>query len=198
MLIPSLEVLIELSMKSSLDRNIRRALVFEIDKDIIVDDIERWHNHYLMGYLKSYYAEVNFLDINELLNRTTKHDNRELVVATWMYDALSITCIVDCYSPLYPEYLKVSTTQYIDLLCNGCRGVYLEFQMTAYHYPIQLQIYTEEDYLFKTWHSKYIVKDDTYYLVTPYMRNYFDDNPGITEEQFVDFLNKTMEQLRTL
>ena len=72
---------------------------------------------------------------------------------------------------------------------DGYRGYHIYYKKSNYHYPIEVQFFTERDYIFNMWLHKYVYKykDNSIGIK---LRELYDKNIIMTEEDFKEEFNK--------
>ncbi|MBO3319309.1 hypothetical protein [Clostridium perfringens] len=105
-------------------------------------------------------------------------------------DILGIRMIVDNYD----INIKNDKIRHVDMSKgkkndDGYRGYHIYYKKSNYHYPIEVQFFTERDYIFNMWLHKYIYKykDNSIGIK---LRELYDKNIIMTEEDFKEEFNK--------
>ncbi len=105
-------------------------------------------------------------------------------------DILGIRMIVDNYD-INIENDKI---RHVDMSKgkkndDGYRGYHIYYKKSNYHYPIEVQFFTERDYIFNMWLHKYVYKykDNSIGIK---LRELYDKNIIMTEEDFKEEFNK--------
>ncbi|WP_415329455.1 hypothetical protein [Clostridium perfringens] len=105
-------------------------------------------------------------------------------------DILGIRMIVDNYD----INIKNDKIRHVDMLKgkkndDGYRGYHIYYKKSNYHYPIEVQFFTERDYIFNMWLHKYVYKykDNSIGIK---LRELYDKNIIMTEEDFKEEFNK--------
>ncbi len=105
-------------------------------------------------------------------------------------DILGIRMIVDNY------YINIKNDKirHVDMSKgkkndDGYRGYHIYYKKSNYHYPIEVQFFTERDYIFNMWLHKYVYKykDNSIGIK---LRELYDKNIIMTEEDFKEEFNK--------
>lgn len=105
-------------------------------------------------------------------------------------DILGIRMIVDNYD----INIKNDKIRHVDMSKgkkndDGYRGYHIYYKKSNYHYPIEVQFFTERDYIFNMWLHKYVYKykDNSIGIK---LRELYDKNIIMTEEDFKEEFNK--------
>ena len=105
-------------------------------------------------------------------------------------DILGIRMIVDNYD----INIKNDKIRHVDMSKgkkndDGYRGYHIHYKKSNYHYPIEVQFFTERDYIFNMWLHKYVYKykDNSIGIK---LRELYDKNIIMTEEDFKEEFNK--------
>lgn len=105
----------------------------------------------------------------------------------------------------YSDILNLSTEEHIRIIDmsqgksvdDGYRGVHLYFQLSNFHYPIEVQFNTDHDRQFNDWLHKYIYKKDYSSEVGRQLRVLHEQEKIINEIQFKEAL-KNVSDSKTL
>ncbi|WP_255993383.1 hypothetical protein [Clostridium perfringens] len=105
-------------------------------------------------------------------------------------DILGIRMIVENYD----INIKNDKIRHVDMSKgkkndDGYRGYHIYYKKSNYHYPIEVQFFTERDYIFNMWLHKYVYKykDNSIGIK---LRKLYDKNIIMTEEDFKEEFNK--------
>ncbi|MCX0370239.1 hypothetical protein LIZ77_05570 [Clostridium perfringens] len=105
-------------------------------------------------------------------------------------DILGIRMIVENYD----INIKNDKIRHVDMSKgkkndDGYRGYHIYYKKSNYHYPIEVQFFTERDYIFNMWLHKYVYKykDNSIGIK---LRELYDKNIIMTEEDFKEEFNK--------
>lgn len=105
-------------------------------------------------------------------------------------DILGIRMIVENYD----INIKNDKIRHVDMSKgkkndDGYRGYHIYYKKSNYHYPIEVQFFTERDYIFNMWLHKYVYKykDNSIGIK---LRELYDKNIIMTEEYFKEEFNK--------
>lgn len=105
-------------------------------------------------------------------------------------DILGIRMIVDNYD----INIKNDKIRHVDMSKGKknddvYRGYHIYYKKSNYHYPIEVQFFTERDYIFNMWLHKYVYKykDNSIGIK---LRELYDKNIIMTEEDFKEEFNK--------
>ncbi|MBI5978291.1 hypothetical protein [Clostridium perfringens] len=105
-------------------------------------------------------------------------------------DILGIRMIVDNYD----INIKNDKIRHVDMSKgkkndDGYRGYHIYYKKSNYHYPIEVQFFTERDYIFNMWLHKYVYKHKDNSIGIK-LRELYDKNIIMTEEDFKEEFNK--------
>lgn len=111
-------------------------------------------------------------------------------INAWFNDILGIRMIVENYD----INIKNDKIRHVDMSKgkkndDGYRGYHIYYKKSNYHYPIEVQFFTERDYIFNMWLHKYVYKykDNSIGIK---LRELYDKNIIMTEEDFKEEFNK--------
>ena len=72
---------------------------------------------------------------------------------------------------------------------DGYRGVHVYFQLSNYHYPIEIQYNTYFDRQFNNWLHKYLYKREYPDIVGRILRSEYENGKILSEQQFEEVLS---------
>ena len=105
-------------------------------------------------------------------------------------DILGIRVIVENYKiDLTNENIKHVDMSNGKKNDDGYRGYHIYYKKSNYHYPIEVQFFTERDYIFNMWLHKYVYKykDNTIGIK---LKNLYDNGIIKSEDNFKEELEK--------
>lgn len=73
-------------------------------------------------------------------------------------DVLGFRLKFDQYPQEYPDYFRVVDLRKGKIVDDGYRAVHLYYQRDNLAYPIEIQLWCAEDYLFNIWSHRHIYK----------------------------------------
>lgn len=146
-----------ISYETKLGKNLKNTLR-KVDKDILMDEI----NDYRL-FLKK---RRRLLDqytyrIKSLQSINLKYDRYYPAkeIGTCFNDILGVRIIVLDYdidlSDDNIRHVDMSNGKKND---DGYRGYHIYYKKSNFHYPIEVQFFTERDYIFNMWLHKYVYK----------------------------------------
>lgn len=146
-----------ISYETKLGKNLKNTLR-KVDKDLLMDEL----NDYRL-FLKK---RRRLLDqytyrIKSLQSIKLKYDRYYPTkeIGTCFNDILGIRIIVLDYD----INLSNENIRHVDMLNgkkndDGYRGYHIYYKKSNFHYPIEVQFFTERDYIFNMWLHKYVYK----------------------------------------
>lgn len=105
-------------------------------------------------------------------------------------DIISMRVIVDDYN----IYLNDDKIRHVDMSKgkrndDGYRGYHVYYKKSNYHYPIEVQFFTEMDYIFNMWLHKYVYKYKDASIGVK-LRELYDNHLILSEDDFKEELDK--------
>lgn len=161
-----------ISYETRLGKNLKNTLR-KVDKEILMEEL----NDYRL-FLKK---RRRLLDdytyrIKSLQSIQLKYDRYypSKEIGSCFNDILGIRVIVKNYD----IDLSDDNIKHVDMINgkkndDGYRGYHIYYKKSNYHYPLEVQFFTERDYIFNMWLHKYVYK-------------YKDNNIGIKLKELYD------------
>lgn len=177
-----------ISYETKLGKNLKNTLR-KVEKEILMEEI----NDYRM-FLKK---RRRLLDkytyrIKSIQSINLKYDRYYPTkeIGACFNDILGIRIIVKDYNiNLVNENIKhvdMSKGKRID---DGYRGYHIYYKKSNYHYPIEIQFFTEKDYIFNMWLHKYVYKYKDN-IIGIKLKDLYDRGIIQTEDDFKEELEK--------
>jgi putative GTP pyrophosphokinase len=153
--IPSEEQLKNVSFETSLGKSTNKLAITEDIIKIVKSDAHTYESvANNEGWLSNYCYRIKTPDsIDRKVNR---HPN--LRFQSVFNDILGIRIKVNNYPDIYPDYFRVVDMRNGKAADDGYRAVHLYYKLSNYHYPIEIQLWGNEDYEFNDWTHMYAYK----------------------------------------
>lgn len=195
-MLPSLDILGVISMECYLQTNLHIHMANNLDRQKLIEDFKLMREH-MSWFLDSEYCDgYHIADAMTIMNTPSTIERREADAYLRLLGSVQIDCLVDSYEDKYPKYFMARDMRYGYIEDDGYRGVHLFFQLTTQHYPIQLNVYTHEDYLFNKWIKENLDKNSIdYYLIARFLRDCFEANPKMTYDDLTLQYTKSLQVL---
>lgn len=100
----------------------------------------------------------------------------------------------------YDDVIQLANTKHIRIADisngkandDGYRGVHVYFQLSGYHYPIEIQYNTYFDRQLNNWLHKYVYKRNYTINIGFLLRNEYEDGKIRNEKEFLEVLNHVL------
>lgn len=183
-----IKMLDNLSFKTELDKNLKNTLR-KFDKNDLINEIEKYIDYINdnIDLLQGYNYRVKSIQ-SILLKYDKFYPNKE--VYGCFNDILGIRVKVNNYSDIN---LHSDLIRHVDMTNgkkndDGYRGYHIYYQKSKYHYPIEVQFFTEKDFIFNMWLHKYVYKYKDNNIGIKLRKNY-DNNRIKNEHEFKEEIN---------
>lgn len=146
-----------ISYETKLGKNLKNTLR-KVDKEVLIEELNDYRlflkkRRRLLG---DYTYRIKSLQSIKLkYNRY--YPSKE--ISSCFNDILGIRVIVENYNIV----LSNDNIKHVDMTDgkkndDGYRGYHIYYKKSNYHYPIEVQFFTERDYIFNMWLHKYVYK----------------------------------------
>ena len=179
-----------ISYKTGLGKNLRNTLR-KVDKE----DLMRELTDYRL-FLRKRRRLLNKYTyrIKSLHSLKLKYDRyyptKEIGVC--FNDLLCIRVIVESYDiDLHSENIKHVDMSNGKKNDDGYRGYHIYYKKSNYHYPIEVQFFTERDYIFNMWLHKYVYKYENNAIGIK-LKDLYDEGIITNEDDFKERLKSVL------
>lgn len=108
-------------------------------------------------------------------------------------DILGFRLLCDNYDDVLQlediQHIRVADMSQGKAKDDGYRGVHVYYQLSGYHYPIEIQYNTYYDRQLNNWLHKYVYKHNTNAEIGLFLRNAYEDGKIRNEKDFVNVLH---------
>ncbi|WP_455792188.1 hypothetical protein [Clostridium butyricum] len=146
-----------ISYETKLGKNLKNTLR-KVDKDLLMDEL---NDYRLFLKKRRRLLDQHTYRIKSLQSIKLKYDRYYPTkeIGTCFNDILGIRIIVLDYD----INLSNENIRHVDMLNgkkndDGYRGYHIYYKKSNFHYPIEVQFFTERDYIFNMWLHKYVYK----------------------------------------
>lgn len=183
-----IRVLDAISYETKLGKNLKNTLR-KVEKKTLMEELNDYRvflkkrRKLLDGYT---YRIKSLQSINLKYDRY--YPTKE--IGSCFNDILGIRVIVENYKiDLTNENIKHVDMSNGKKNDDGYRGYHIYYKKSNYHYPIEVQFFTERDYIFNMWLHKYVYKykDNTIGIK---LKNLYDNGIIKSEDNFKEELEK--------
>lgn len=152
------ETLDILSYKSSLGRSLKQISLRETPLQIILEDIERYRASYIDVLIQENLIGSRFKSDDSIMRKYEKTIRNGGGFKQCFNDVLGFRLRFERYPEEYPDYFRVVNLRNGKMVDDGYRAIHLYYQRDNLAYPIEIQLWCGEDYLFNIWSHRYIYK----------------------------------------
>ena len=188
----SLKKLEMLSYRSKLGINLKRNLHYFDKKDLFkeLEFVNQWYD--LCTELENVAIDYRIKSIQSAKLKYERyypdHQMRKV-----FDDLLGFRSLCDNYETVY-SLDKETHIRVADMSCgkahdDGYRGIHVYYQLSNYHYPIEIQYNTYYDRQLNNWLHKYIYKQEYDDRIGCILRKSYEDGIIKTENEFKKELN---------
>lgn len=191
----SLEILEKLSFRSELGVNLKKNLHY-FEKEALLEELTR---------INAWYDTIECLHditidyrIKSLQSARLKYNRYypDHQAGKVFNDMLGFRTLCDDYE----EVLALNSSDYIRIADmskgkahdDGYRGVHVYFQLSNFHYPIEIQYNTYYDRQLNNWLHKYVYKKNYPNSVGCSLRTAYEDGTIKSEKDFKEVLNHVL------
>lgn len=146
-----------ISYETKLGKNLKNSLR-KVEKDLLMEEL---NNYRLFLKKRRRLLDEYTYRIKSLQSINLKYDRYYPTkeIGTCFNDILGIRIIVLDYN----IDLSYENIRHVDMSNgkkndDGYRGYHIYYKKSNYHYPIEVQFFTERDYIFNMWLHKYVYK----------------------------------------
>jgi hypothetical protein len=177
-----------ISYETKLGKNLKNTLR-KVDEEVLMEELKEYRL-----YLKKRRRLLNGFTyrIKSIQSIKLKYDRYypSKEIDSCFNDILGIRAIVENYNiDLISDYIK-----HVDMTNgkkndDGYRGYHIYYKKSNYHYPIEVQFFTEKDYVFNMWLHKYVYKYEDNKIGIK-LKELYDKTIIKNEEDFKEELKK--------
>lgn len=161
----SKEILDKLSYHSALGKSLKNISLRKTPIEEILDDIGEYRDIYFD--MMAVHPEI--FDLAGLIQYRFKSDQSLMVkyektlrenkgFKQCFNDVLGFRLHLEEYPETFPQHFRVVDMRQGKKQDDGYRAIHLYYQRDNYSYPLEVQLWCGDDYLFNLWSHKYIYK----------------------------------------
>lgn len=197
----SLYILEKLSYHSRLGIRLKKNLHYFNKQDLFkeLEDINEWYDtcEYLHDIITDY--RIKSIQSARLKYERYYPDHQTGKVFN---DMLGFRALCDSYEEVM-ELLECDNIRVADMSRgkahdDGYRGVPVYYQLSSYHYPIEIQYNTYYDRQLNNWLHKYVYKRNYENTVGCMLRNEYENGRIRTETEFKEVLNRVLSDCKEI
>lgn len=191
----SLELLGNLSYCSDLGIRLKRNLHY-FDKELLLTELSKVNKWYdTSEYLQDVAIDYRIKSIQSVRLKYDRYypDHQAAKVFN---DMLGFRTLCDDYEDVLKmemcEHIRVANMSNGKSNDDGYRGVHMYFQLSSFHYPIEIQYNTYYDRQFNNWLHKYIYKRGYSNCVGCILRQTYENAKIKNEKEFKEALEDVL------
>lgn len=191
----SIELLTRLSYKSTLGIRLKNNLHY-FDKSLLFAELEKINEWYdacdILHEVETDYR-IKSIQSAKLKYKRYFPDHQTGKVFN---DMLGFRVLCDNYDEVLAlkeyEYIRIADMSKGKANDDGYRGVHVYFQLSAYHYPIEIQYNTYYDRQINNWLHKYVYKKKYNYVIGQTLRQLYESGNIKTESEFKEVFRSVL------
>lgn len=153
-------ILSELSYQSTLGKSLKQISLRNTSIEAIIQDIGKYRANYIDTLLQENLIGSRFKSDDSIYRKYEKTLRSGGGFKQCFNDILGFRLHFNKYPLEYPEYFRVVNLRAGKQLDDGYRAIHLYFQRDSFSYPIEIQLWCENDYQFNVWSHRHIYKYD--------------------------------------
>lgn len=153
-------ILSELSYQSTLGRSLKQISLRNTPIEEIIQDIGKYRSSYIDTLLQENLIGSRFKSDDSIYRKYEKTLRNGGGFKQCFNDILGFRLHLKKYPLEYPEYFRVVDLRVGKQVDDGYRAIHLYYQRDSFTYPIEIQLWCENDYQFNVWSHKHIYKYD--------------------------------------
>lgn len=156
------DILKEISYTSTLPQSLKTISLRKTPLDLIIADIENYRDIYSDKVVfQSNIIGSRFKSEDSILKKYQKTLRTNGGFKQCFNDVLGFRLHFKHYPEEFPFYFRVVDLRNGKQIDDGYRAIHLYYQRDSHSYPIEVQLWCEEDYLFNLWSHMYVYKYST-------------------------------------
>ncbi len=197
----SLEKLEELSYHSHLGIRLKKNLHY-FDKDSLfreLDEVNAWYDS-----CDGLHDIVTDYRIKSIQSARLKYERYypDHQMGKVFNDMLGFRALCDNYEDVLQlsacENIRVADMSMGKANDDGYRGIHVYYQLSSYHYPIEIQYNTYYDRQLNNWLHKYVYKRNYGNKIGCILRKVYEDGKIRTEKEFVEVQNHVLSDSKEI
>ena len=188
--LPSLKELEELSFKISIDRSTNKLDVNDSVVRIVQSDAQTYKTVLeSSGYIDKYLCRVKTPD--SIKRKLERHQDAKF--QSVFNDILGIRIRVNSYDIMIPDYYRIVDMRKGKSHDDGYRAIHLYFKLDNFHYIIEVQLWSEEDYNFNQWTHTYGYKSIQSDILLK-LRKMYDNGLINSYKEYLEEMNRLCQR----
>ena len=156
------DILKEISYTSILPQSLKTISLRKTPLDLILADIENYRDIYSDKVVfQSNIIGSRFKSEDSILKKYQKTLRTNGGFKQCFNDVLGFRLHFKHYPEEFPSCFRVVDLRNGKQIDDGYRAIHLYYQRDSHSYPIEVQLWCEEDYLFNLWSHMYVYKYST-------------------------------------
>ena len=185
----SKSILDELSYTSSLRRSLKQISLNKTPIEEIMEDIGKYRAGYMDILIQENLIGSRFKSEDSLYRKYKKTLETGGGFKQCFNDVLGFRLHFDRYPETYPEYYRMVDLRDGKQVDDGYRAIHLYYQKDNKAYPIEIQLWCDEDYQFNVWSHKWLYKYEDIRL-GKVLYDLYKDGKINNEEEFLKIMRE--------
>ena len=152
------EILDAISYKSTLGKSLKQISLRETPLDVILNDISRYRTSYVDALVQENLIGSRFKSDDSIMRKYEKTITTGGGFKQCFNDVLGFRLQFEHYPKKFPDYFRVVDLRKGKKIDDGYRAIHLYYQRDNLAYPIEIQLWCGEDYMFNIWSHRYVYK----------------------------------------
>lgn len=183
------KILDELSYKSTLGKSLKQISLSKTPIDIILQDISRYRSNYVDILIQDNLIGTRFKSEDSIMRKYEKTLQNGGGFKQCFNDILGFRLRFDEYPDEFPDYFRVVDLRNGKQIDDGYRAIHLYYQRDNLAYPIEVQLWCGQDFIFNQWSHRYIYKYESPVIGKEMYRRY-KNGEILNEEDFITQLKE--------
>lgn len=152
-------ILADISYTSKFTQSLKTISLRKTPLEEILSDIDEYRDQYAQKIVsQNNLIGSRFKSRDSILRKYHKTLSSGGGFKQCFNDVLGFRLHFSCYPDFYPDYFRVVDLRSGKQVDDGYRAIHLYYQRDRHSYPIEVQLWCGEDYLFNIWSHKWIYK----------------------------------------
>lgn len=153
------DILKEISYTSTLPQSLKSISLRKTPLELILSDIKEYRKKFIDTVVtQNKFIGSRFKSNDSILIKYEKTLRTDGGFKQCFNDVLSFRLRFDEYPEDFPSYFRVVDLRNGKKIDDGYRAIHLYYQKDSHSYPIEVQLWCGNDYLFNLWSHKYVYK----------------------------------------
>ncbi len=153
------ELLKSISYTSKFTQSLKTLSLRKTPIEQILFDVSQYRNYYAKMLIEhDSLISSRFKSDDSIMRKYEKTLRTDGGFKQCFNDVLGFRIHLDKYPNTFPDYFRVVDLRKGKKTDDGYHAIHLYYQRDSHSYPIEVQLWCEDDYLFNIWSHKYLYK----------------------------------------